>query len=219
MFRPYTIIFSTQTLDGRISSSLGSSRLSCGDDFRLQHLLRSYSDGVMVGANTILNDNPRLTTRLVYGKNPFRIVVDSKLKVNPGARVFENPTKSILVTSASISEERLIGFRKKGINVLKVKEKEGLDVLEMMERLFNIGVKKLMVEGGGHLNFSLLRSGVVDEIWVTISPYVFGSGVAIFEKGIYGEINAQLYVKSVNRLCSDWINIKYGVLYPKIPLV
>lgn len=219
MGRPFTTIFSTMTIDGKIANSAGFSKLSCIDDFKLQHYLRATSDAVMVGANTVINDDPSLTVRLVKGVSPYRVVVDSKLIVPLNSKLFSNKEKSIIITSNKLSKEKYEQYEKNGIKLIKVNENLGLDMIEALDQLYNIGIKRLMVEGGGHLNFSLLKNGLVDEIWITISPYAFGGGVSLLEKGYHSEIKAELYVKEVKTICYNWINIKYGVLYPKKSLI
>ncbi|MEM4678350.1 MAG: dihydrofolate reductase family protein, partial [Acidilobaceae archaeon] len=106
--RSYVVLFSTMTVDGRIASRTGYSRLSCLEDLELLHKLRASSDAVMVGANTVISDNPRLTTRLVAGPSPkYRVVVDARLRVPPTARVFESPNRGVLVTLDKWSDEDL----------------------------------------------------------------------------------------------------------------
>ncbi len=217
--RPYIIIFSTMTVDGKIANSEGYSKLSCIDDFKLQHYLRSNSDGVMVGANTVIKDNPSLTVRLVKGISPYKIVVDSKLIVPISSKIFSNPKKSIIITSNNLNKEKYEIFEKIGVNIIKVDFKGVLDIDTALKKLYDIGIKRLMVEGGGHLNYSLLYNGLVDELWITISPFAFGGGTSIFEKGILKEIKAEFYIKEIENLCHNWVNIKYDVLYPKKPLI
>ncbi|MEM1873908.1 MAG: dihydrofolate reductase family protein, partial [Acidilobaceae archaeon] len=109
--RPHVTIFSTMTLDGRIASRTGFSRLSCPRDLELLHSLRSVSDAVMVGANTAISDDPRLTTRMAPGPSPhYRVVVDAQLRVPPSARVFESPGRGVLVTLEKWSDEDLAGY-------------------------------------------------------------------------------------------------------------
>ncbi|AFZ70150.1 2,5-diamino-6-hydroxy-4-(5-phosphoribosylamino)pyrimidine 1'-reductase [Caldisphaera lagunensis DSM 15908] len=217
--RPYVIIFSTMTVDGKIANSDGYSKLSCIDDFRLQHYLRSNSDGVMVGANTVINDDPSLTVRLVKGTSPYKIIVDSKLIVPLSSKIFQNPAKSIIITSNNLNKERYEKFEKIGVRIIKVDFNGVLDMVTALKNLYDIGIKRLMVEGGGHLNYSLLYNGLVDELWVTISPFAFGGGTSIFEKGILKEIKAEFYIKEIKNLCQNWVNIKYSILYPKKPLI
>ncbi|MGC9135143.1 dihydrofolate reductase family protein [Caldisphaera sp.] len=219
MQRPYVTIFSTMTIDGKIASSSKYSKLSCDDDFKLQHYLRSINDAVMIGANTAIIDNPSLTVRLVKGTSPYKIVVDSKLIIPTSLKIFSNPKRSIIITSSDSDPEKIEKFERIGVKIIKVNKNKGLDMESALQKLYEIGIKKLMVEGGGNLNYSLLFRGLVDEIWITISPFAFGGGISFLEKGELDEIKAELYIKEIKQLCHNWINIRYGILYPKKPIV
>ncbi|MEM0244488.1 MAG: dihydrofolate reductase family protein, partial [Zestosphaera sp.] len=85
--RPYVRVYATMSVDGKIASKTGDSRLSCPYDKLRLHSMRSIVDGVMVGANTVIRDNPQLTVRLVEGRNPVRVVVDGSLKIPLNAKV------------------------------------------------------------------------------------------------------------------------------------
>ncbi|MFP3228112.1 MAG: dihydrofolate reductase family protein [Caldisphaera sp.] len=219
MVRPYVTIFSTMTVDGKIANSNKYSKLSCNEDFKLQHYLRSINDAVMIGANTAIVDNPSLTVRLVEGSSPYRIVVDSKLIITPSLKIFSDPKRSIIITSNDSDPKKLKEFEITGVKIIKVERNKGLDMETALRKLYEFGIKKLMVEGGGHLNYSLLFKGLVDEIWITISPYAFGGGISFLEKGELDEIKAEFYIKEIKQLCHNWVNIRYGVLYPKKSIV
>jgi len=218
--RPYTRIFSTMTIDGRIASRTGFSQLSCHEDFDLQHKLRAWADLVIVGSETALLDNPRLTVRRVSGRNPLRGVIDSRLRVPPEARIFALPG-GVLITTRTHEREDLKPYLNKGVRIIQAGE-EKVDLKEAWSLLLlELGVEKVMVEGGGRLNYSLLSNGLVDEVWVTISPFVFGAGRSIFDGiGFEGaEDMAKFRVLNVTPLCGgSWINIRYEVLSPRSPL-
>ncbi len=221
--RPYTIIFATETLDGKIASRSGFSLLSCYEDFLLQHTLRSSVDAVMVGANTIIRDNPRLTVRYVSGRSPTRVVVDSRLKISPQARVFTLPGRSILITADDVDDSKLEKFAYNNVLIIKVpKVGDLLNLKKALERLRSLGIRKLMVEGGGFLINTLLQQGLVDEIRVTIAPRIFGLGIGLagsetLSSGVK-EINVKLNLKEFKRICGDWIHLIYAVISPKEPL-
>ncbi len=208
MSRPFVFIFSTASVDGRIAGEDGFSRLSCEEDFDLQHVLRASSDAVMVGSRTALLDNPRLTVRRVKGRSPIRVVVDSKLRVTPNMRLFSTPSSSIIVTSSSAPRDRIEEFKKLGVNVLIAGE-DRVDLAEALKLLHELyGIKRLMVEGGGSLNCALLTRGLVDEVRVTIAPYVLGGGVSLFQ----GSCRAKLALLDMKRLCGGWIHLVYRVV-------
>ncbi len=208
--RPYIIIFSTETVDGRIADPRGFSLLSCLEDFILQHMLRASVDGVMVGSRTALVDDPRLTVRLASGMSPLRIVVDSKLVVPPSARIFSTPGKGVLLTVEGHAEDRLAPYRSRGVRIIEA-GRGRVDLLLGLKRLAEIGLKKIMVEGGGGLNYALLSAGLVDEVWVTIAPRVFGAGRSMFD-GV-DSIDVKLALESVSVLCGGWVHLRYKVVY------
>ncbi len=217
--RPYTRIFSTMTIDGRIASRTGYSRLSCDEDFDLQHELRAWSDIVIVGSNTVLVDDPKLTVRRVPGKSPLRGVVDSRLRVPPSAKLFSIPG-GVLVTTEDHDDARLEPYIEAGVTVLRA-GKGVVDLVKAWKLLYEeLGVSKVMVEGGGHLNYALLDKGLVDEVWVTVSPFVFGAGVSVFDgEGFDGlERKASFRLKDLKVLCGSWVNLRYEVLTPRLPL-
>jgi len=218
--RPYTIIFSTETVDGRIASRTGFSKLSCYEDLVLLHKLRAWSDAVMVGANTVLVDNPSLTVRLATGRSPYRVVVDASLRVPPTARVFTTPGRGVLVTLERWGEDRLREYLDRGVLVVRAGS-EKLDLVKAMQELYKLGVRRLLVEGGGMLNCSLLAEGLVDEVRVTIAPYIFGSGTSLATCDAFdGERSrVELALESYHEVCPGWIHIAYRVLKPKQPII
>jgi len=222
MARPYTIIFSTATVDGRIASSAGYSRLSCREDFDLQHRLRAWADLVLVGAGTVLADDPRLTVRRVPGASPWRGVVDGRLRVPPSARLFRGG-RGVLVTSRGHGG-RLDAYRRAGVTVVEAGEGGVVDPVEAWEALYGLGFRRVMVEGGGALNYSLLSAGVVDEVWVTVAPTVFAAGTSVFQdprgEGFDGVVRrVRLALQGVEEMCGGhWVGLRYRVLEPRVPL-
>ena len=210
--RPYTIIFSTETVDGKIASYTGFSRLSCPEDFIIQHELRASVDAVMVGSNTALKDDPRLTVRLVGGHSPLRVVVDSKLRVPPSYRLFSGG-RGILVTTEDHGEE-LSPYMKAGITIVKA-GKNRVDLPKALHILYGMGIRRLMVEGGGGLNCALISRGLADELWVTIAPMAFGSGVSLLEcadRAFDGEQRrVELSLVGYRIICGSWVHLKYRI--------
>ena len=214
--RPFTVVFSTMTVDGRIASDTGYSMLSCDEDFDFQHQLRSWADLVVVGSKTALKDNPRLTVRRIPGRSPLRGVVDSRLRVPPSARIFDG-ARGVLITSRDHPAEALEPYRAVGARIIQAGAQR-VDLVEAWEKLYSeLGVRRVMVEGGGGLNAALLAKGLVDRLIVTVSPYIFGAGVSVVEgagaRG--GGEKALLRLERVETVCGGWVRLYYEVLYPK----
>ncbi|PVU72604.1 2,5-diamino-6-(ribosylamino)-4(3H)-pyrimidinone 5'-phosphate reductase [Vulcanisaeta sp. SCGC AB-777_J10] len=181
--RPYVIIVSAMSIDGRIASKTGYSRLSCPFDLKRLHEVRASVDAIMVGANTVINDDPALTPRYVKAdRNPIRVVIDGRLRIPITARVITNKeAPTIIVTTESAPANKLAEIKGLGVEVWVV-GKERVDLGKTLERLYTErGVRRVLVEGGGHLNWQLIKEGLVDEVRLTVSPYVFGSGTSFLE--------------------------------------
>lgn len=214
---PYVIIFSAITVDGRIASLTGYSKLSCPYDLKRLHSLRAKVDAVMVGANTVIRDNPKLTVRLVKGKNPIRVIVDGKLRTPINAKVYDvSKAKTVLITSTRAEKEKINALRKKGVEVIILEDKGGgeISLAKALTTLHDLNVRKILVEGGGRLNWSLIRENLVNEIRVTITPYIFGNGVSIFQGEGYKDIKESPKLKLVNVFrceCGNELHVIYKV--------
>jgi 2,5-diamino-6-(ribosylamino)-4(3H)-pyrimidinone 5'-phosphate reductase len=180
--RPYTVIFSTMTLDGRIASSIRYSLLSCNYDFARLQLLRGAADAVMVGANTAIIDDPSLRKRIRPSSNKYyRVVVDGMLRIPVTLRLVSYYPKTIVFTAVN-DQLKIRLLKSRGVEVHIVGRDGKVDLEEALKILAeNYAVRKLLVEGGGTLNYSLLSRRLVDEVRVTITPYVFASGVSVFQ--------------------------------------
>ncbi|BCU70550.1 2,5-diamino-6-(ribosylamino)-4(3H)-pyrimidinone 5'-phosphate reductase [Stygiolobus caldivivus] len=179
--RPYIIIFATITIDGRLASKDKFSQLSCPSDKRRQHILRSEVDAILVGAETVRVDNPKLTVKYAKGKNPIRVIISKSLNLNLDSNLFNVPPPTIIYTSRSNLKEP---EKKKVIDAINTRgvEIRYLDELLMCNIMTDIylnkGVKKIMVEGGGTTIWNLIKESCYDEIRVTISPRIFGNGIS-----------------------------------------
>lgn len=176
----YVIVYSTMTVDGKIASRTRYSKLSCQHDLRRLHELRSESDGIMIGANTVIIDDPSLRVKYVNGKNPTRIIVDGMLKTSLTARVYTLKTAKTLVLTTSIAPENKIrALKNLGIEVIKFPGEPPINMRKALNELCIRGLQKIMVEGGGELLWHLFKDDVVDELRLTIAPYIFGGKDAI----------------------------------------
>ncbi|NPA54685.1 MAG: 2,5-diamino-6-(ribosylamino)-4(3H)-pyrimidinone 5'-phosphate reductase [Aquificae bacterium] len=177
MNRPYTIIVSEVTIDGKLTLKRGVSskeimKFMDEEATRYLHQLRAKVDGIMVGAETIRTDNPFLTVRYAEGNNPTRIVPTSKADIPLDSNILEKHAPTIIVTSENAPEEKVKALEEK-VEVIKCGANE-VDLIKMMDVLYEKGIKKLMVEGGSTLNWNLLRLGLVDEIRLIHMPFIVG---------------------------------------------
>jgi diaminohydroxyphosphoribosylaminopyrimidine deaminase/5-amino-6-(5-phosphoribosylamino)uracil reductase len=186
--KPFVVVKAAMSLDGRIATRTGDSKYITGREARkFVHELRAEYDAVMVGINTVLKDDPQLTVRLTKGRNPIKIVVDSKLRISPNAKVvaFE-PNKLILVTSPKASRKKIKQFGKKGVHVLGISLVNGkIDLKELMKELGKREICSILIEGGAELNAEAIRSGIADKVLFFISPRFIGQGLnALGDLGI-----------------------------------
>ncbi len=173
MKKPYVILNAAMTLDGKISSKNGDSKISCEEDLDRTHRLRAEVDGVMVGIGTVIQDNPSLTVRRISGKNPVRIVIDSKGRVASNANVLDDAAPTILAVSESAEKDTVARLLSLGAEVI-VAGRNRVDLKKLVEELVDHGLNKILLEGGSTLNWSMLSQGLVDEIRVAISPKIIG---------------------------------------------
>ncbi|KXB00115.1 5-amino-6-(5-phosphoribosylamino)uracil reductase [candidate division MSBL1 archaeon SCGC-AAA261G05] len=173
MDRPNVILNAGMTLDGKISTIGGDSKISCEEDLKRVHELRAKVDAVMVGIGTVISDNPILTVRRAKGRNPIRIVVDSLGKTPSDAKILDGSAQSIVAVTTRASEKEKNRLQDKGAEVLVLGD-EKVDLTQLLEHLRKRGVEKLLLEGGSTLNWSMLHQRLVDEIQIAVAPKIVG---------------------------------------------
>lgn len=180
---PFVTLKYAQTLNGKIATKTGDSKwISSPSSRRLAHLLRSTHQAVLAGVNTIITDDPQLTVRLVKGKNPIRIVVDSKLRSPLKAEVFKTKrgTKTILATTSRANSKKVKQFEKKGVEILFVNTNKTHQV-DLKDLLFKLGKKNInsvLVEGGAKIITSFLKEKLADRMIIVIAPLIMGKGIS-----------------------------------------
>jgi len=173
--KPKVILNAAMTLDGKIATRTGSSEISDKEDLLMVHRLRKEMDAIMVGINTVIADDPRLTVHKITAepeKNPIRVVVDSQGRTPIKARILNEDALTIVVVSDNASPEKIKRLRQRAEVMFCGNKKVDLQCL--MEKLGDIGIKTLMLEGGSTLNYSMFREGLVNEIRVCIAPMIAG---------------------------------------------
>ncbi len=173
--RPAVFAHLAQSLDGRIATVNGVSQWITGaQDRRHTHRLRAVADAVVVGAETVRRDNPRLTVRNVPGESPLRLVIDPDRRLDPGYSLFaDGAVETVLVCDKDHDDGSVIGKA----SVLGIRRRDGgLDLSELLLRLAERGVRRLFVEGGGITVSHFLHAGYLDRLHLVIAPIILGSG-------------------------------------------
>jgi 2,5-diamino-6-(ribosylamino)-4(3H)-pyrimidinone 5'-phosphate reductase len=182
--KPFVFINVASSVDGKISDeSRRQIKISCDEDFRRVDELRAESDAIMVGIGTVLADDPRLTVkseklrleRVERGlsENPVRVVVDSRCRVPLDAKILNNEARTIVAVSKLADSDKVETLKDMGIKVVAFGENR-VDLRALMEFLNDIGIRKVMVEGGATLNYGLLKERLVDEIYVYYGNMIIG---------------------------------------------
>jgi 2,5-diamino-6-(ribosylamino)-4(3H)-pyrimidinone 5'-phosphate reductase len=209
------ILNAATSIDGKIATVSGDTKISSILDLKRVHRLRCKSDVVLVGISTVINDDPLLTIR--YGmnkkgtKNPIRIIIDSKARIPLQSKIVKtaNQIETRLVVTSKAPSTNLKKLEERGLKIIMLeqiredKEKgvedstEKVDLKKLFNQLEEEGVSHVLVEGGGEINWSIIKNNLFNEIIVTISPMIIGGKNAISLVGGegYKTIDESLKVK------------------------
>lgn len=188
------------TADGKIATKSGNSAISSNADLRRVHQLRNSADAIMVGISTVLADDPQLTVRFgaTVSRSPTRVVVDSTGRIPSSSRLLKkaNELNTIVAASNRISFDNICRIESTGAKVL-VAGRNKVELRKIFRILEEMGYKRILVEGGGELNWSVLKLGIVDELIITMSPRIVGgrSAVTLVEGGGYDRISEGIPLK------------------------
>jgi diaminohydroxyphosphoribosylaminopyrimidine deaminase/5-amino-6-(5-phosphoribosylamino)uracil reductase len=183
---PFVILKMAATLDGKLATRGGESQWITGETSRqFVHRLRDQVDGVVVGIGTVLKDDPLLTARIRGGRDPYRIVFDSRLRIPENAKMVDlSPSKTIVATTEMASQDKTERLRKKGVRVLVSDSESGkVNLRFVLLRLAEMGMTSLLLEGGSQLSGSFLDQRLIDKILLFLSPKLIGDPEA---PGIFG---------------------------------
>jgi GTP cyclohydrolase II len=181
--RPYITLTYAQSLDGAIAARPGRPlALSCRDSQAVTHTLRARHDAILVGIGTVLADNPSLTVRLVSGKNPQPVVLDSRLRFPLFSKLLRQQSLPWIITSSEAESERQAALEQLGAKIYRLASGDngGIAIKTVLETLGDKGINSVMVEGGAQIISSFLGCQAVDQIIVTIAPVLVG-GVRVLD--------------------------------------
>jgi len=178
---PFFILKTASSLDGKIATAKGQSKwITSSTSRNFVQELRYSVDAVLVGANTIIEDNPELTVRLKDRKKDiYRIILDTQARIPLKAKVIINnkDKKTIIVLGENISKKKIKTFKDRGVTVLLApinKASQKIDIKKLSKLLYKLSICSVLVEGGGTINEAFLRSGVLDEYYGFIAPKFIG---------------------------------------------
>ncbi len=178
---PYVIMKYAMTADGKTACYTGESKWISGEASRafVQKLRHQYT-GIMVGVDTVIKDNPMLTCRMEGGKNPVRIICDSSLRTPKNSNIVKTAKdiRTILATTCT-DKKRQQEYLAYGCEIVAVKEKnQHVDLKELMIHLGEMQIDSILLEGGGTLNWSALKEGIVNKVLLFLAPKIFGGAAA-----------------------------------------
>jgi diaminohydroxyphosphoribosylaminopyrimidine deaminase/5-amino-6-(5-phosphoribosylamino)uracil reductase len=179
--KPYVTLKAAVTLDGRIATKSGDSKWITGPKARRHaHRLRHRSDAVMVGVGTVLADDPQLTVRDVRGKSPLRVILDSRLRTPPDARILDEEAPTLVFHGHRAPRTRAKKLEATGAELVSVsRDRTGLDLEAVLDSLGARKIVRLLVEGGGTLHGALLDRGLVDSAAIFVAPAILGDAEGI----------------------------------------
>ena len=175
---PFVTLKMAVSLDGKIATRTGDSRWITSEESRSSvHLIRSWSDAIMVGIGTVLSDDPRLTVRM--GKDPdmspLRVVVDSMARTPVESKVTDtNEAPTLVAVTRKAPADNRMALEEKGVEVVEVGGDDHVELRSLLEMLSKREIASLLVEGGGELAYGLWEGGLVDKIVFFFAPIIIG---------------------------------------------
>lgn len=193
--KPFVVLKAAMTLDGKIATATGQSKWITNETSRAYgYKLRDIYDGIMVGINTVIEDNPMLTARVDGGKNPIRIVVDSNLKIDINANVVQDKSaKTIVATTDKADKDKILKLQAQNVDVIVVDKDENdkVDIEKLLNILGQQNICSILVEGGATLSGSFVAKKLVDKVYFFIAPKIIGGKEAKTPVAGTGILNLQ----------------------------
>lgn len=201
---PFVTLKIAQTLDGKIADRNYRSRWITNKTSReLVYKLRSYYDAILVGATTVIKDNPELTTHSKKMRNPIRIILDGNFNCSSKATVFnDNKSKTLLIITkhaGKLNAKKKIILKDKGVNIIELGgNSDGqIPTNKLLTYLGKLGISSILVEGGANIFSRFIRENTTDKLLMFIAPKILGSGIASVSLNIK-DINKSVRLKKLN---------------------
>lgn len=193
--KPFVVLKAAMTLDGKIATATDQSKWITNETSRAYgYKLRDIYDGIMVGINTVIEDNPMLTARVDGGKNPIRIVVDSSLRIDINANVVQDKSaKTIVATTDKADKDKILKLQAQDVDVIVVDKDENdkVDIEKLLDILGQKNICSILVEGGATLSGSFVAKKLVDKVYFFIAPKIIGGKEAKTPVAGTGILNLQ----------------------------
>lgn len=221
------IINAAISVDGKIATREGDSNISSAPDLKRVHQLRNKVDVILVGISTVIKDNPSLTVRYNINKtqstkkkNLIRLIIDSKGRIPLDSKIVQSASQiqTILAVTKNAPKKKLRELEEKGVKIIISKRKnennilngvrkmeEKVDLRYIFNQLEKQGISSILVEGGGEINWSIIRDNLFDELIITVSPMIIGgkNAISLVEGEGYKKINESLKIKLKKVLRKD----------------
>ncbi len=196
--RPRVILSAAVSLDGKIATKTGDSEISSKQDKIRVHKLRARSDAILVGKNTVKKDDPLLTVRYAKGKNPTRIVLDSRAEIPTNSKIIKTSHQipTIIAVSKKVPKKNLSRIAKHPVRIISAGNKK-VELKKLLKLLHKERIRTILLEGGGTTNWDFVNKNLVDEVIVTISPRLVGGkdATTLVEGDGFAKISKSLRLK------------------------
>jgi len=207
--RPHIILSAAVSIDGKIATYSGESNLSSKMDLIRLHRLRRDMDAILVGKNTINVDDPLLTVRHVKGKNPIRIILDSSGTISTNSKIVKTANKSSTILVVTERATRITSkLDKKRVEIIRCGRNK-INLKKLLNILQKRGISKILLEGGGITNWYFLKEKLVDELILTVTPYILGGkdAISLVQGDGFGKISKSpsFKLKKIKRMKNEII--------------
>jgi diaminohydroxyphosphoribosylaminopyrimidine deaminase / 5-amino-6-(5-phosphoribosylamino)uracil reductase len=174
--KPFVTLKAGSTLDGKIATHSSESKWITSEESRLDvHQLRNENMAILVGANTVVKDDPELTARIPNGRNPIRVILDSKLKIPLSSKVVvEKQAETWIFTGQTVDVDKEKELLANGIKVIRTSGLKNVDVNDVIKILGESLISSLLIEGGGTISASFLENHLIDKVVLYFAPKLIG---------------------------------------------